>query len=137
MAIKTYNFGEVQCIVGTRRLRGVVSVTVARDEDSFTKQVGGDGEVSRSKTNNRTGNAEIVLMGTSEDNAYLQQLSNTDENTGTGVVPFKCSDKSGTYQAIAAEAWVRKPADMAFERDSGERTWVVDLGNLDILGGGN
>ena len=140
MGLTTYNAAEVSVIVGTKGLKGLAEgsfVKVARDEDSFTKKVGSDGEVTRSKTNNRTGSIEITLDQSSPDNSYLQSLVNTDENTGAGIVPSKVMDQSGDYVAVAAESWVRKPADNEFGRDSGERTWIIDVAAYDALGGGN
>lgn len=140
MAVKNYAASDVQVIVGTRALRGKSEgtfVKVSRDEDSFTKKVGADGEVSRARTSNRSGKIEVTLDATSEDNAYLQALMNTDENTGNGIVPAKVMDQSGSYVAIAAEAWVMKPSDMEFGRDVKERTWTVECASLDMSGGGN
>lgn len=140
MSTKTYAADQVQVIMGTRRLKGLAEgtfVEIVRDEDTFTKQVGADGEVSRSKTANKSATATITLLQTSEDNAYLQGLHNTDENSGAGIVPFKVIDKSGTTVAIATESWVQKPADISLGRDSGERAWTIALAKVDFSGGGN
>lgn len=140
MNTKTYAAADVQVIFGTRRLRGLAEdsfVEIDRDENTFTKSVGSDGEVSRSRTANKSATATITLQQTSEDNAYLQGLHNTDENTGGGIQPFKVIDKSGTTVAIATEAWVEKPAPIGFARDSGTRAWVIALAKVDYSGGGN
>lgn len=140
MAVKTYDPGEVQVIVGTRRLRGLdpdTFVETERDEQAFTKQVGADGEVTRSRTRNRAGQIRITLQQASEDNAYLQGIANQDENSGTGIVPVKVIDKSGNYVALAPEAWIQKTPVKAFGRDAGNRQWVFDCGTLDESGGGN
>lgn len=139
MALKSYAANDVSVIVGTRRLKGLAEsfVTISRAEDSFTTQVGADGEVTRSRTSNRSGTIEIVLQQSSEDNAYLQNLVNTDERTGGGIVPCKVQDQSGSFVCIAAEAWIQKPADMEFARDAGERTWTIACADMEMLGGGN
>jgi hypothetical protein len=140
MGLKSYNAAEVTVIFGTRALKGLAEgsfVTVSRTEDAFTMQVGADGEVTRSRTNNRSGSIEITLQQASEDNAYLQQQAIIDENTGAGILPVKIMDQSGSYVAAAAEAWIRKSADNEFARDSGERTWTIDCAQLDQIGGGN
>lgn len=137
---RNYNAAEVSVIVGTRRLTALAEgtfVSVTRDEDSFTKQVGADGEVTRARTNNRAGAIEITLLQSSPDNEYLQTLNIADELTGQGAVPVTVIDSSGTYKAFCAQAWVRKPADNELGRDAGERTWTLDCGDLDITGGGN
>lgn len=140
MPVKTYNSEEVQVIIGTRRIRGLAEgsfVSIDREADTFSKSVGSDGEVSRSKTNNRSGTISITLQNTSEDNAYLMGLHNTDENSGAGIVPAKVIDKNGTYVAIATESWIQKPATSEFSNEITTRQWVVACGNLDLSGGGN
>lgn len=138
--MKNYNFKDVSLVIGTRRIKGFAEgseIKTARDEDSFKKTVGADGEVARSKTNNRSGTIEFELMSTSEDNAYLQNLVNIDENSGQGIVPSKIIDKSGTELEFAAQSWIRKPADRSRGPETGKRTWTIDCASLDFIGGGN
>ena len=138
--LKTYNAADVSIIFGTRALTGLAEgtfVTIARDEDSFTKQVGADGEVTRSKTSNRSGTAVLVLQQASDANDFLSESLIADEAAGTGVKPFKMQDKSGNSLAFGRESWVRKPADNAKGRDSGENTWTLDIAELDDFVGGN
>lgn len=138
--VRSYAAADVQVIYGTRRLTGVAEDTfieIDRDENTFTKSVGADGEVSRSRTSNKSATATVTLQQTSEDNAYLQGLHNTDENTGAGIQPFKMVDKSGTLIVLATEAWIEKPAPISFGRDSGTRAWVFALAKVDYTGGGN
>jgi len=138
--MKNYNFKDVSLVIGTRRIKGFAEgseIKVARDEDSFKKTVGADGEVSRSKTNNRSGSIEFELMSTSEDNNYLQNLVNIDENSGAGIVPAKVIDKSGTELEFSAQSWIRKPADRGRGSETGKRTWTIDCATLDFTGGGN
>jgi len=140
MTTKTYSPDQVQVIVGSRKLTGFAEdsmISIVRDAETFTKKVGADGEVTRSKTSNRMALATISLMQSSEDNSYLQQLHNTDENTGAGIIPFKVIDKSGSYVALATEAWVEKPADKEFANEAGTRAWQIALAKLDESGGGN
>ena len=140
MGLKSYNSADVQIIVGTRKLKGVAPdsfVTITFEEDAYTKQVGADGEVTRSKSNNQSGTIEVILQQTSEDNAFLQSLRNTDLNTNKGVVPVRVIDNSGSYLMQAAEAWIQKPADKEFARDSGTRSWTLAFAKGEETGGGN
>jgi len=133
-----YNFNEVNLIVGTQRIKGFEDgseITAERDEDSFTKKVGNDGNVTRSKTNNSTGKITFVLDQFSESNKYLQNLMNIDERTGKGIIPAKITDKSNANGelAIATESWITKPASRGYGRESGPREWVIDCANLNFL----
>ena len=140
MSTKSFNAGDTNVIVAGRKMTGLAPdgfVEVERDEQAYTKQVGADGEVTRSKTNNKAGKIRITLQQSSEDNAFLMQLSNTDENTGQGIVPVAVVDKSGTYKAVSPNSWVQKKPVNAFGRDAGTRQWIFDCGEINETGGGN
>lgn len=139
MSLKTYNFKDVAVIFGTRALSGFAEagVTATRAEDSFTDSAGADGEVSRSRTNDRRGNIEITLQQTSDSNDFLSESIVADENSGAGVKPITIKDSNGTTLAFAREAWVLKPADTGLARESGDRVWTIRCAALDIFVGGN
>lgn len=139
MSLKTYNFTDVAVIFGTRALSGFAEggVNVTRAEDSFTDSVGADGEVSRSRTNDRRGNVEITLQQTSDSNDFLSESIVADENSGAGVKALTIKDNNGTTLAFAAEAWVIKPADSPMARESGDRVWTIRCASLDLFVGGN
>lgn len=135
MLLGTYDFTKVSLIVGTRQIKGFeegTSIEADRDEDSFTKKVGVDGEVTRSRSNNSAGSVTFSLNQFSEDNKYLQDLANLDERTGAGVVPVKIVDSSNPKQeiVIATAAWVKKPAKKSYEGESGAREWVLDCADI-------
>jgi len=135
MALKSYNAGEVAIIVGTRAMGGLAEdtfVNIQRDEQLHTKQVGADGEVTRSKTNNKSGMITITLQQTSDSNDYLTGLANNDS-----IVPITVTDLSGRTVAFAQQAWVQDFPDVELARDSGTREWVIDCANLELLVSGN
>lgn len=138
--LTTYSADEVQVLAGNERLTGLAEgsfVTATRDEDTFTKQVGADGEVTRSRTNNKAGSIEITVQQGSNANDILSALHNTDEDTGAGIFSVAVVDSFGRTAIAGAQAWVRKPADTEFARDAGERTWTIDCAELTMLIGGN
>lgn len=138
--LKSYNAGDVSVIVGTRALAGLAEgtfVNVSRDEDSFTTQVGADGEVTRSRTNNKKGTIELTTQQASEANDYLSELQISDENTGNGIVPVQVIDRSGRTVCSGRQAYIRKPADVGYGRDAGERTWTLDVASLEMFVAGN
>lgn len=135
-----YNAGDVSVIVGTRSLSGFGEtsvVSIERDEDAFIKQIGADGEVTRSKTNNRTGSLTITLQQMSESNDFLSNLAQTDELTGQGTFPVLVRDANGNTLAVADTAWIRKLPVSAFARDAGEREWIIDCADLVMFVGGS
>lgn len=139
MPTRTYDSCEVIVSVGGQPLTGFAQsskVTVERDEDAFTKYIGVDGEVSRSKNCNKAGTVTITLAQTSPSNDLLSELALNDEAANSGVVPILIRDLNGTTLATAPDAWVRKLPSAEFGKEIGEREWVFDCGRLNLFVGG-
>lgn len=133
----TYDFNQVSLVFGTRALEGFeegTEITVERDEDSFTKKVDVDGNVTRSRSNNSSGKLKFTLSQFAPDNKYLTTIMNLDERTGAGVLPCKLVDKSNPSDeiVIAPEAWIIKPANRSFGVASGAREWTLDLASVNF-----
>lgn len=134
----TYDFKKVSLIFGTKEIHGFLEgseITAERAEDSFTKSVDVDGNVTRSRSNNSTGTITFTLSQFSEDNRYLQTIQTLDERSGAGVLPCKLVDKSNPNQelVIAPEAWIVRPANKSFGGEAGGREWVLDCASLNII----
>lgn len=140
MSLKNYDASQVSIIVGPSVITGLVAgsfVSVERYEDSFNTQVGREGEVARSKSNNRTGKITLKLQQTSPSNAILSALNILDELSGAGVVPVLVRDASGNSLHAAAEAWIKKPANAEYGKEAGEREWVIECADLETAPAGN
>lgn len=131
-------------------------VTVSRAEDSFSKTVGADGTVARTRIADRTGEVELTLMQNSPINAILSTLALADELSSTGDVAstvtgevaegastatagiagvsnLTITDPSGGLIAQAKNAWIRKIPDQELGKEYGERTWTFDCENVEII----
>lgn len=138
--VKTYDAKQISVIFGGRIFTGFAEdskVSVARANDSFTMKSGVDGEVTRSKSNDRSGTVTINLMTTSSDNDFLAGILEGDELSNTGILPIIVKDNNGTTLHTAPEAWVRKPADDEKSKEAGSREWNIDCANLLMHPGGN
>lgn len=111
-------------------------VEVSRDEDAFTKHVGSDGEVARTRNRNRAGSVKVTLMQTSESNDLLSAQAALDEAAGTGVGSLQVKDLGGTTLHDSPNAWIRKVANTTFAKEAGTREWVIDCDNLSMTVGG-
>jgi hypothetical protein len=113
--------------------------TLEMETDSFTDTVGTDGEVTRSKTNDRRATAHLKLMQSSDSNDLLSALYNTDLNApnGAGVGAFLVRDRQGRALYTAAACWIQKPPPVAFDRTAKERDWTIRIGSLARFDGGN
>ncbi len=139
MAVKTYDPKQVHVLIGGVAMGGFTDgafVRVARDEDSFTKKIGVDGETSRARTNNRNGTLTLTLHQTSPSNDVLSSFVDQDETSNDGIVPVSIKDLSGRTQLFSALGWVKRPADTSFGKDIDNREWSLELTDVDMTIGG-
>ena len=142
-SFQAFDPAQVIVTVGSRSISGYADgtfVSISRDADSFSKYVGADGVVARTKTNNFSGSVTITLMQTSPDNDYLSALLSAAENSsvnGAGVFNVKITDKTGTSVFTSANGWIRKPPDVEYSREFSTREWVIDVDRLTMQIGGN
>ena len=137
---KTYDPGRVVVTFGPHIVTGYAEgafVRATRDEDSFTKRVGADGRGTRVRNRNRGGSVEIVLHQSSPSNDFFAAKVVEDELLGVAVFPLVVKDLNGTTLVAAAEAWIKKPADVEEGKDLSDRTWILDTTALETFAGGN
>ncbi len=139
MAVKNYDFKQIAVILGGFPIQGFAEdgLTVAFDEDSFMLNTGADGEQTRSRSNNESALITLRLMQTSESNAVLNNFYQADKAGGTGKFAFLIKDLNGSELHAAEEAWVQKPPEAAFGKESATREWTIRCGRMtSIFGAG-
>jgi len=114
-------------------------LTITNETDAFTSVVGTDGEVSRSKTNDRRATVEIVLMCTSPTNDLFSAIHLADLAApgGAGVGALLVTDLNGSSLYTAGAAWIMKAPDVTYGREANERTWTLQVDKLIEFTGGN
>ena len=114
-------------------------LTIEQEAQDFETKVGTDGEVTRSKTNNRHAVIKVKLMQSSDGNTLLTALNNLDIATsgGAGVGPMLIKDLQGTSLYSASKCWIAKPPDVSFDRTATSREWTLECANLVRLDGAN
>ena len=105
---------------------------VERNEDSFKRKAGADGEQVRSRTLDWSGKVTITLMQTAPQNAALQAILLADEASpnGSGILPLFIKDYNGNALWAAPEAWITKPAGSEMAAEAGTREWVFECAKL-------
>jgi hypothetical protein len=95
--------------------------------DSFMDVEGTDGSFTRSKTNKTLCDITMNLMQTNALNAALSALVTVDINTpnGQGIGSFVLADLSGIAFVSFSAAWIKKYADMEFDRGAKGRAWIM------------
>jgi hypothetical protein len=142
MAVKLYDPASVIVAFGPNIMTGYgedTFVRVERDEDTFTKKTGVDGEVTRTRNMNRAGSVTLTLMQSSASNAVLAVLALADEiaPNGASILPMTVKDNAGNSLHFAESAWIRKPPASEYAKEAGTREWVFDTGKMKDYVGGN
>jgi len=107
--------------------------------DSFKMKKGIRGDVTRSKTRDRTGSVTFRLMAASPINAVLSAAHNLDIAlpNGAGVTSIQVLDKNGASLDFASSAWIRKIPAQDYQEEDTAIEWVIDCADLKRLIGGN
>lgn len=111
-------------------------ISIERTEDSFSMDVGSQGDVTRVRSRDRTGSVTFTLQAGATVNQLLSSQQQLDELTGAGTGPMQMKDLNGTTLCTAAISWLRRPANV--ERASGpsNNEWVLDCETLTMNVGG-
>lgn len=142
MAMKVYDGDQVTVSIAGIPLSGYADgefLTISFESNLFDDVVGTDGEVTRSKTNDRRATATVKLMQTSDSNDLLSALYNTDDRApnGAGIGAFLVEDNQGRSIYSASECWIQKAPDVSFDRTATEREWTIRIARLEFFQGGN
>lgn len=138
---KTYSPKRVKVIFGDAQLSGYADgsfVTIEMASDTFTKNVGADGEVARSASADESGSVKLMLQQTAASNAILSAAHNADRLSLLGTKRLQIEDTNGSTLFVAPEAWVMKPAVVDFGKEVNAREWTLEFGKATTFNqGGN
>ena len=142
MSTKFYTSDQVVVSLGT------IPINTGRGEDvfvkitpmnpAFTSKVGADGEVARSRSNDRRHKIEITTLQTSDANLLLSILHQLDLNApnGAGVAAILIEDMGGTSVFAAPECWIVEAPEVEYGAEVKERTWKLEAATpLNMVGG--
>lgn len=115
-------------------------VSVEMQAQDFTSKVGADGQVARSKTNDRRATMKVKLMQTSLGNNILsaQRALDIGGTNGAGVGLFEIRDRSsGVLLAHAPKSWIAKAPAVSRGREVGEYEWTLEAAHMTLDVSGN
>lgn len=112
-------------------------IEIERDEDTFSKKVGTNGDVCWVRNRNRGGKAKLTLMQDSLSNDVLSNFMSADEALGTGVQPFQMTDAAGTTVVHASAGRISKPGAVKRGKEHNSVEWTIDLADVDVFIGGH
>lgn len=110
-------------------------IEVEREEDTYKKKVGSLGDVTRTRSLNRSGKITFTTMAAAPVNARLTALADDDEDDGSGVGAFSLKDRSTNSEARSTSTWIMKRPKMERAQESGDVQWVLEAAYIDIKHG--
>lgn len=114
-------------------------ITATRSTDLWDLIGGSDGEVTRIKSNDRSGLVTMTLQQASASNIFMQTQYALDELSSTGVGPLLVRDfTSASGQVAAANAFIKRLPDWARATAAESNVeWIFACPILGIAHGGN
>jgi hypothetical protein len=108
-------------------------LTIEQSAPDYEAVVGTDGQVGRSRSNNRHATIKVKLMSTSDGNTLMTILSNAGlaAKNGADIGPMLVRDRvSGTCTYTASACWIAKPPDVSYENKISMREWTLECADL-------
>lgn len=131
MPLITYDPKKVIVSYGGVPIEGFAEtfISITQSNDTFTKKVGADGEVGRTRNNDLTNEVTITLLGSSKSNTYLSLMHAADKASNAGALPLLITDRSGGGLLFFWDAaWIKKIPDLEKGKELSDIAWVFDTG---------
>ena len=96
--------------------------------DFFTKVVGADGEVQRSKSADNTHQITFTALQGSDTNEALSNELEIDKETGANKKPLTITDMNSGLTWFWPEAWIRGDPELPMGKEAQDRQWIIDTG---------
>ena len=129
--IKTYDAKKVIINYGGAPIRGFNDgdfISIKATSDRWTKKVGADGEVARSRSNDETSEVTLSLSQTSPANSVLTAFMEADRLSNRGVLPLTMVDVISGMTFFWPQAWIKKVPDITRGKELKNTDWVFDTG---------
>lgn len=128
--IASYDPKKVNVIINSKAITGFAAdgvITVTRNEDIVTTQVGAKGDVAYSENANESGNVAITLMGTSSSLPYLRNLA--IKRTPISLTITDAND-AGAVNVAEDQCRILKPPDITKAKEVGTETINIFVPSL-------
>jgi hypothetical protein len=131
--VTTYDPQKVIITFGGTPLSGYAEgtfVEVAQASKLYTRKVGADGKVVRSKSANNCHDVTLTLLQSSLSNNYLSTQNQIDRATGHNTLPLTITDLNGATLLFWPQAWVEEPDSWGYGAEVTDRAWVFCTGQI-------
>ena len=104
---------------------------------TWSDQVGADGEMTRVRSRNTSGEVTLTLVAATATNQALALLQLEDEQFGTGVGVLSIRDTNGLDLHKSNQAWITMPPEAEYAKEATNREWTFRCKNLITNSGGS
>lgn len=109
-------------------------ITIERASPLFIKKMGADGQGARAKVADKSASIKVKLLATSPSNDALSGFVALDEQFGTGFGPLQVTDLNSLTTLYHSDAaWVSELPHPEYGKEVGEREWVLETLNLEMV----
>lgn len=139
MATSTYDPDKVKLIFAGFEVYGYgdgTTISVDKDEDTYTKKTGATGHTTRVRSRNAGGKVTVTLEQSSSCNDLFSAFHTADLVGNYSISPLLIKEINGTTSVAAPEAWIMKVTPVEYGKDAGTRTWVIDCADMVVFAGG-
>ena len=105
------------------------AVTIGQNEESFSKQVGIQGDVTFSETNDPTGFAKISFKATSPAVAQYEELSRRKGEAALFAFQVIDANTNGLIRG-GTKCRVKKPAEASYSNEEGTREFEIEIADF-------
>ena len=128
--IASYDPKKVNVIINSKAITGFAAdgvITVTRNEDIVTTQVGAKGDVAYSENANESGTVAITLMGTSSSLPYLRNLAIKRTPISLTITD---ANEAGAVNVAEDQCRILKPPDINKAKEVGTETVNIFVPSL-------
>lgn len=128
--VASYDPKKVNLVLNGKIITGFASdsmITIARNEDTVTTQVGVKGDVAYNENANESGTITVTLMGTSSSLPYVRSLALKRKEVSLMIVD---ANDSGSVNVAEERCRVIKPPDITRAKEIGSESVSIFVPSL-------
>jgi len=129
----TYDPAKVDMILNGVRLTGFASgtfISIEYNADSWSTQVGADGEAVRSKSNDQSAQVTVTVLPGSPANAILGGLKALDDADNRGAAACMIKDPHSNTVHLSEGMYVKKEPNTVYAVEGQAKEWTLETGRL-------
>ena len=128
--VASYDPKKVNLVMNGKIITGFASdsmITIARNEDTVTTQVGVKGDVAYNENANESGTITVTLMGTSSSLPYVRSLALTRKEVSVMIVD---ANESASVNVAEDRGRVITPPDITRAKEIGSESVSIFVPSL-------